>query len=475
MRKVLLVALNDLRRTLTDRTLVLLMFAAPLALATIIALTFGDLASGDAPVSEVPIVVVNEDAGSDTADFAAILTEILTAGRVVEASAIAEHGAADACASLFAAADGSRPEGGLATTDAPPSAAVTGLDLSGLIVGARITRRAAAEECVARGVATAAVIIRDGFSESLANTGVGADAGGEREGAGDTAAATTHITVLGNPNRPIAVGIVENVVAALSDGFAATSIAASAVVSAAEGPRSVLVLNSDTFQERLASLQAGRGLPRIETDRSVAGSSGPSFNPLVFFGSTQAIFFALFAANGGATGILEEHRDGTLERMLVSPTRRITILLGKAIGVFVMIFVQLLFLFLAFTLVATVFAGAFVFIWGNNMLGIALALVAASVAAAGLGMIVASAAKTPGQGSTVGSVLALLMATLGGAFGFTVGPPISYISIVYWGSNAFAKLAAGVGGYGLNVLVLGTFGIATFFAGLAVFERRFAT
>ncbi len=461
MRKVLLVAVNDLRRTLTDRTQVLLMFAAPLALATIIALTFGDLASGNAPVTEVPIVVVNEDTGSATAAFGELLTEILTGGRFADSTASDGRDATDVCAAAFT----EERNGSGASDDAPARA----VDLSGLVVGVQVSRRAAAEECVVRGVATAAIVIHDGFSRGLSNTtGSSAESGGGNGGA-------THITILGNPNRPIAVGIVESVVAALSDGFAATTIAASAVVSAAEGPRAMLVLNSDAFQERLATLQAGRGLTRIETDRRVAGSSGPGFNPLVFFGSTQAIFFALFAANGGATGILEEHRDGTLERMLISPTRRIEVLLGKAVGVFVMIFVQLLFLFLAFTLVATVFAGSFVFIWGNNAVGIALALGAASAAAAGLGMIVASAAKTPGQGSTVGSILALLMATVGGAFGFSVGPPVSYISIVYWGSNAFTKLAAGVGGYGVNVLVLSAFGIVAFFAGLAVFERRFAT
>ena len=87
------------------------------------------------------------------------------------------------------------------------------------------------------------------------------------------------------------------------------------------------------------------------------------------FGSAQAIFFMLFTAMGGATSLLEERRDGTLQRLIVSPTPRIVILLGKLIGTFVTCVVQVTILIIALTIVGSILAGQVEFIWGSNLLG----------------------------------------------------------------------------------------------------------
>ena len=69
MRAVLLITWNDLRQSFNDRSLLLLMFAAPLAIATIISVTFGSMADESSPVDHLPVAVVNLDRGSPVADF----------------------------------------------------------------------------------------------------------------------------------------------------------------------------------------------------------------------------------------------------------------------------------------------------------------------------------------------------------------------------------------------------------------------
>ncbi|HRF99204.1 MAG TPA: ABC transporter permease, partial [Aggregatilineales bacterium] len=79
--------------------------------------------------------------------------------------------------------------------------------------------------------------------------------------------------------------------------------------------------------------------------QSITGEAPPQFNALVSIGASLAGFFALFTGSGAATAILEERRNGTLQRMFASPTQRITILLGLLIGTFVLVLLQLVFLF----------------------------------------------------------------------------------------------------------------------------------
>jgi len=68
LNKIWQIAYKDLYITFTDRNLLILMLAAPLAIATIIGLAFGGLSSG-APIRDVPIAIVNQDAGDGEQNF----------------------------------------------------------------------------------------------------------------------------------------------------------------------------------------------------------------------------------------------------------------------------------------------------------------------------------------------------------------------------------------------------------------------
>ena len=141
----------------------------------------------------------------------------------------------------------------------------------------------------------------------------------------------------------------------------------------------------------------------------------------------------------------------------MSPTPRGVILGGKLVGVFVTVLFQLSILLLALTVVGSIVQGELVSIWGPDLGRILVVLLAAALAVAGHGMFTA---------------ITFAMAVLGGAFGFRLPEPVSRLSLVYWGREAFDLLATGPGTVGLQVLVLVLYGVVLYLIGLMLFSRR---
>src|SRR5690606_26543616 len=162
---------------------------------------------------------------------------------------------------------------------------------------------------------------------------------------------------------------------------------------------------------------------------------------LVQTGSAQAVFFALFSGQFGVLSIINERRSGTLQRMLATPTPRSIIITGKLFSTVVMIVVQISILLAALTLVASIVEGGLMLIWGSNLLAVAAVVLALALAVAGLGVLLMGLARTPEQVGPVGAILNILMGAVGGAFGFAAVLPVGYLSLIYWGTDAFNKLS----------------------------------
>jgi ABC-type transport system involved in multi-copper enzyme maturation permease subunit len=162
--------------------------------------------------------------------------------------------------------------------------------------------------------------------------------------------------------------------------------------------------------------------------------------------------------------------------MVISPTSRLEILLGKLLGTFVTCLVQVLFLFLALTLVGSLMSGALTLIWGSNVIGILATVIAVALAATGLSAFVIAFVRSAETGNTIGGIVAMFMGIFGGVFfDVTQVPalvPLSRLTITYWGTNAFTQLAANQSDIALNLLVLAGMGVILFSAGFAVFSRR---
>ncbi len=481
MLKIWTIAWKDIYTRFTDRNLILIMLATPLALATIVGLAFGGLGGGDVPVQDIPIAILNADQGmAQGFNFGQVYLDLLTPAEGQDGQGAALPGC-NLPSGETAGADQSEPGAGVSLLDLTDAVAfddalarqlvssgavsLTESTAAGSEEGAEFAR-AVARAAVDQGVYTAAVFIPADFSARLNQ--IDAE---EQE-------APVQVSIYANGGRPVAAGIVRSIIDGITNQLLTGNITIAATFSqmAATGafPSPDGSTGSLDFEESFAcAFTPASNTITLETRTVQAEEQNITSIILVSVGSSQAMFFALFTAQFGIFSMYDERRNWTLQRLLTSPTPKSYILAGKLIGVFITVIVQLLLLMIALSLVGSLLAGQLTLIWGTNYLLIALALFAAALAVSGLGMLLAGVASTPEQGQVFGSVLNIAMAALGGAFGFTLPRAISAFSLLYWGRDAFDQLAAGQTDIGLNVLVLVAMGVLMYLIGLLLFNRRF--
>ncbi len=172
----------------------------------------------------------------------------------------------------------------------------------------------------------------------------------------------------------------------------------------------------------------------------------------------MALFFLFFSVQAAVLNVIEERQEGTLQRLLVAPVGRSSILIGKTLGAAVTGLVAMGVLVAA----STVMLGAS---WGE-LWGVALLSVAAVTAAMGIGAVLATITRTAEQAGQFGGIVATVLGLLGGVFFPIVGgggwlDAVSRISPHRWlmegfganaGTGTFAEVAtpaAVVLGFGL--------------------------
>ncbi|NMC69822.1 MAG: ABC transporter permease [Myxococcales bacterium] len=132
-----------------------------------------------------------------------------------------------------------------------------------------------------------------------------------------------------------------------------------------------------------------------------------------------------------AHSIHDERRHGTFRRLLVAPLGRGTMLVGKLLPYFLINLVQ-----------ATVMLGAASLIFdldlGDSPAGLAVIVVAASVASSGLGVLVSSITRTDAQIGGLTTMLLLTLSAIGGCFVPRVAMPDWLASVGLASPHAWA-------------------------------------
>jgi ABC-2 type transport system permease protein len=118
------------------------------------------------------------------------------------------------------------------------------------------------------------------------------------------------------------------------------------------------------------------------------------------------VFIPLLAISGM---FAYERQKGTLRRLLTTPTRKGTYLLGTIVGQVATALVQMLLLVVFGILVMKLS-------WGSQPLALAVILVASALAAAALGTAMGTFVKTEGQASGLSIMTGMVMALLGGCW-----------------------------------------------------------
>ena len=378
MKKVFLIGWKDVTLAFRDRAALILMLAAPFLLTVGLAFVTGRFSgTSDSGISDIAVAIVNQDGG----DIGNALVEQLQSP-----------------------------------------------DLDTLLTPSVVDDPALARQQVDDDQAAAAVIIPAGFTASIIPAPGAAAAG-----------PLVKLEIYANPTRPTTAGIVRTIVDQFLSQVEVRRAGAQVAVTQLLGQG--LIQPSDAAQVgaevAARQAQAAQDSPSIAL-KGATGDVAASFDPLAYMAPGLALMFLMFTvANGGRT-LLSERSQGTLPRLLVSPTSSAQVLGGKVFGIYLTGVAQMLILIGASTLL-------FGLKWGDP-LGVVALVLAAVAGAVGWGMLITALAKTPGQINAIGSAIMLIFGILGGSFVSIDYMPdwfvaLSRITPNAWGLDGFNTLA----------------------------------
>ena len=384
MNKLLLIGLKDLKLMFRDRAALTFMLLAPFLLTIGMGFVTGRFSgNGNSGISDIPVIIVNQD----KAELGNALEDVFNSEDLAE---LMEPTASDS------------PE--------------------------------AARQAIDSDQASAAVIIPEGFTRSII------PAEGTMFSQTTTQPDPVQIEVYTNPSRPTGAGVVKAVV----DEF---------ISRVEEGRTSgmtsiVQLLQTGLLNQQNAEAEARALFENVDQTESTAitlnknaeGAQAVEFDLLAYFAPGMALMFLMYTVSYGGRSILAERTQGTLPRLLVSPTSTPQFISGKVLGVFFMGIAQVGILILA----------SFLFFqvkWGDP-LGVAVLILAAVFGATGWGMLITAFARTPAQVGSIGSAVMLIFGILGGSFiNLEQLPPaiqtLSKITPNAWGLDGFTTLALG--------------------------------
>jgi ABC-2 type transport system permease protein len=418
--KILTIAWKDTTIRFRDRNALILMVLAPLVLSAIIGSAFGGFWNGSDPVpfDAIPVLLINQDDGEMGQQFEEILT-----------------------------------------SDA----------LGDLLAVTVMADETAAREQVQRGEARAAIVIPDGFSEAVSGD------------VAETAESPALVQFYADPSATVTPNIVRGVVTQIVNGFNSAAISSEVTVAQLTAEAATLgpaLANLGTVLQAEMNSRFNQGQPTVITLNDVpVGETEETadISPFAFFAPSMGILFLMFSMMDGTRSILEEEQEGTLSRLISTPTSHLEIILGKIGGVFLTGGLQF---------VVFVAASALIFQlnWGNSLLGLAMLTLAVVLSLTSLGALIAAFARNASQAGILGTVVTLVFAALGGTFVPAQNfPPflqeLSKITVTRWALDGFTDLT--IYGLGAADVVLETavlLGLSLIFVALALwqFQRRLA-
>lgn len=418
MLKTFLIGIKDLRLAFRDRAALTFMLAAPFVLTLGLGLVTGRF-SGNANtgITDIPVIIVNLD----------------------------DEQLGDALANVF-------------TTE----------ELAELVEPTFREDAEAARLLVDEDQTTAAIIIPAGFTQSVIPSQDSFTAGNVE------LQQNIQIEVYANPSRPTSAGVIKSIV----DEF--MSRVEEGQVSGQTSILQMILTGRITPQQaEQAGLEMGERLqnsPNIDAlaitlNSTTAEGEAAQFDILAYLAPGMALMFLMYTVSYGGRSILAEKTQGTLPRLLVTPTNSTQILGGKVFGIFLTGAAQMLILIGATTLF-------FQLKWGDGI-GVVVLVLAAVFGATGWGMLITALARTPAQVGSIGTAIMLIFGIMGGSFiSLDQLPPFvqtfAKITPNAWALDGFTTL--GLGGtltdLSAPITALLSMGIILFLASVLLFGKK---
>jgi ABC-2 type transport system permease protein len=414
------IAFKDIRLLFKDRATLVIIIVSPLVLTFVIGVALSGVSGNGSPIQHIPVLVVNHDSGTSIGPVKLNFGNNLT-------SALQQTG--------------------------------------DLLTITPLTDDNEAESQVKQGKAAVAILIPANFSDTLNSLNT---TFGEQK---------ISVALFRDAGSPVSADIASAVVHQILNGFANASIAVSAGAKVDSDPAFLLTQANGIAQE--VASNSGRASAPITVNIADSAPNAPtgSTNLLQYFAPAMAVFFLNFAMAFGAVTIIEEKENGTLQRLLASPTSRVTILAGKLGGTYVNGLIQITALIIGTSIIAPILGNSGS-VWGTNILGLILLTLVVVAASVGFGTLLASLARTRQQAQIYTSAVMIVMGLVGGAFTPGVGSgataTLSHLTINYWATNAYFTLAQNgdLASVLPNIGVLLCIFVGCFSIGAYLFNRR---
>jgi ABC-2 type transport system permease protein len=262
----------------------------------------------------------------------------------------------------------------------------------------------AAEEQVAKGEATAAILIPAEFSSNIGNH------------------IPTVVDVVVDPGEPqsasIVTGIMNQVVAEVTIWgevqYGIRSLLEGSGILKELTPVEQEAVGAQTLGVIMTTLNEMRRTPAIavESENMDAGEDAaswlPTFFAYLFPGFT--VMFIFINASWSSESLLTERESGTLRRLLAAPIPRGTVIIGK----------MLAFLLLSCMQVVVMFTSATIFFdmpLGDSPLALVVVSLVVALTSTSMGMLIAALVKSASKASNAGVIVGMVMSAVGGCIG----------------------------------------------------------
>jgi ABC-2 type transport system permease protein len=419
MKKLFLIGLKDVKLAFRDKAALIFMLLAPFALTIGMGFVTGRFSGGNnnSGIRDIPVVIVNQDGGQ----------------------------LGDALVEVFQSED-----------------------LSELVAPTLSDNPTDARQQVDNNNFAAALLIPAGFTESIIPVSETFPPQGQTP-----PGAVVQVELYTNPTTPTSAGVIKTILEEFISQVEVGRVGGEVAVTQLVSNGLIQVQQAAQVGAAMGASQANAAAGSTSITLNNVTSSGQEvkFDVLALLAPGMALMFLMFTVSNGGRSLLTERNQGTLPRLLVSPTTSVQILGGKVVGIFLTGAAQMLILIGGTSLMFGV-------AWGDPLAVLALVL-AAVFGAVGWGMMITSMVKTPGQVSAIGAAVMLTFGILGGTFINTENMPewfrvVTRITPNAWGVDGFTTLALGGGLREIltPILALLIMGALLFMVAALLFKRR---
>ncbi len=425
MQQLFSIAWKDLLLNFRDRSGLLIMLVAPFALILIIGAAFGGFSEDSGPgIADIPVILVNLDSG----EFGDYILEAFQSD-----------------------------------------------DLADLVEPVIFSDPIEAKKAVDEDQVAAAVIIPEDFSEAIFPQAL-RDSLSNNQAPVEFTPATAEVEVYRNPSRSISSGVIRSIVDTILDGFINGQLSAEIQIGQMlrSGEISIqdLLDNGEMIGREVVEQPLDNGLVTIDEQTHQTKTQTEEFDWLTYSVHSMAVLYLMFTIQAAGRSILTERSEGTLPRMLITPTQPTNIIGGKMLGAFFTGVIQMAIVLFGGTLLYNVH-------WGSIPALIILTLCVVA-AATGWAMVIAAFSRSSGQANAIGTAFTLTFAAASGNFLPRGALPqwlqtMSLISPNAWSLEGFTKLSAGNGFSAIIPSVIGLLVMAglLFLIASLIFRRQY--